>query len=95
MKTKPKPIPALVAWAEVATVDELQKLAKLADASYDYLRNLLIPGRRCISSEFAARLEEAAAILRAANPALPPLKRADLSPTCAACPMAKRCGGGA
>ena len=88
------PLPALQKWLQAASPVEIERLARIAGANTNYIRYMLINGERKCSSEFAAKLEEAAELLRAANPELPDLRRVDLSETCASCPMSKGCGGG-
>lgn len=80
----------LLAVIAAATPAELDTLAAAAGTSSHYLVYHLAKGKRNISVELAAKLEEASLELhRASNGRVPALSRVDLTSVCTACPFAR------
>lgn len=75
-------------WWISATPNEIKSLAKLAETSVEYLRQLA-NGQRNGKADLAAKLEIAAAIIRhrnrAAEARLPILRCGDIAVACASC----------
>jgi hypothetical protein len=82
----------LLRWWNKATPEERTRLAEIAQSQRTYIRSHVISGRRSVSPDFAARIEEG---VRAINmdryhaDQLPHLDRRDLCETCAQCPLAR------
>ena len=80
----------LLALIAAATPAEIDELAIAAGTSSHYLVYHLAKGKRNLSVELAAKLEEASLDLhRKSNGRVPALSRVDLTPTCTACPFAR------
>lgn len=86
----------LKAWMRIASPEEQQRLATLANTSRKYLYHLANDDAayaREASPELARRLEAAAVLINAENPRLPRLLRIDLNSACRGCDFAARCLG--
>ena len=81
---------AFLVWWRAATRAERLKLAELTRTSVAYLRSHLINGRRPLTAEWAARIEEGAREVAEARPVgiapLPAIPRGAICETCAQCP---------
>lgn len=85
-------------WMEIATATEKKALAFEAVTTVPALRQAAgayKTGKLSLSPESAKRLEKASVKLNKINPALPILKREQLSLTCKSCEYAKACKGAA
>lgn len=78
---------ALKKWMSAASLEQKEKLARLANTSLGMLYQLSA-GDRKASSEKAIRIEKAAAKI---GGGLPPLTRMDLNETCRGCEYARAC----
>ncbi len=82
----------LLRWWNKATPEERMRLAEISQSQRTYLRSHVISGRRSVSPNLAARIEEAVRVInmdRADGDVLPGLDRRDLCETCAQCPLAR------
>lgn len=80
---------ALTAVIAAATDEEIEELAAAAGTSAHYLVYHLAKGKRRLSVELAAKLEEASLeIHRRSNGRVPALSRVDLTSACRSCPFA-------
>jgi hypothetical protein len=77
----------LKAWMSAASLEQKERLARLANTSVSMLYHLS-SGERKASSEKAIRIERAAAKI---GGGLPTLSRMDLNATCRGCEYAKAC----
>lgn len=88
----------LLRWWTKATPEERTRLAEIAQSKRTYIRSHVISGRRTVSPDLAARIEEGVRVINMDRmtattkeyfvDALPYLDRRDLCETCAQCPLA-------
>lgn len=97
MSTKTLTLNPVKVWMRLATADEQQRLADLAETSRQYLYRIANsdkPYARTVKAELAAGIEAASHILhKESKGRLPKLYRTDMNPTCRGCPYASRCLG--
>ena len=74
-------------WSALGPVQRT-RWANLSAVSHQVLYNIRT-GRRNATPETATKLVNAANRIRSADPALPPLRRADISETCRNCPHSR------
>lgn len=91
-KRKP-PTSMLGLWMRLASADEQEQMAQMADTSRGQLYQVAT-GQRQFSAEKAGLIEAAShAMNRSSKGRLPVIYRSDLSSACASCDYARRCLG--
>jgi ribosome biogenesis protein Nip4 len=77
-------------WMKRSNGAEKKHLARLSSINYLYLYQIK-DGSREVSSELAAKIEQASIKINKKNRRLPVIGRGDLSKTCNKCPYIKLC----